>query len=258
MTPPNIFHIVINPPGSIAPELVNHVSEVLGKDPFGVRMLLSGKLPKIAANFDSEEKAKSIAVSLSTCGVTAFTVNDQDLQQSNRPVTKIVANSLKISNGQLIFISRSGAETVVEQGELFLILHGRMRIPTSFKETRTSVKFNLPATIITGGIPVWRKSEETVETTSSQIESFVKLYGHHSLEPLIEIFESSFDFSFLGNKIFPSTIKNFGLTVKELKQVFAGSFFDNRLAEYTPVMQDVEIKTVCRLIYLSFRTRSDV
>jgi len=258
MIPRNIFHVAINPPGSIGAELVNQVSFILGKDPFDVRMLLSGKLPKIAAHFDSEEKAKSIASSLSACGISAFTVNDRELRPDDQPVAKLVAHSLKIGDGEIIFISRSGAETIVRRGELFLIIRGKVSIPEVFKETRTSMKFNLPATIMTGGLPVWRKSKETVENTSFYNESFMRLYGHNSTGPLVEILESNFDFGFLADQISPSASKNFDLMVKELKRVFAAAFFDSRLAECTPVIQLSEIETACKLIYLSYRASSRI
>jgi hypothetical protein len=253
MTLYNIFHVAINSPGTGTTELIKQVSAILGKDPFDVRMLLSGKLPKIAAHFDSEEKAKSIASSLSACGIKAFTVNDRELHRSDQPETKFVAHSLKIGNGEIIFISRSGAETIVRQGELFLVIQGKVSIPEVFKETRTSMKFSLPATIMTGGLPVWRKSKETVENTSFYYESFMRLYLHNSPGPLVEILESNFDFSFLPDQISPSASMNFDLMVKELKRVFAAAFFDNRLAECTPIIQLSEIETACKLIYLSYR-----
>ncbi len=258
MTPPNIFHIVINLPGSIAPELVNHVSEVLGKDPFGVRMLLSGNLPKIAAHFDSAEKAEAAAASLTACGITAFTVEDRELHQDDQPVVKMVAHSLKIGHGEIIFVSRSGTETIVRREELFLIIRGRVSIPEVFKKSRISMKFSLPATIMTGGLPVWRKSKETIENTSFYNESFMRLYGPNSPGPLVEILESNFDFSFLADRISPSASKNFDMMVKELKRVFAATFFDSRLTEYTPVIQLNEIETACKLICLSYRALSRI
>ncbi len=250
----NIFHVVIDPLQSIDTQMVNRISTILGKNPFDVRMLLSVKLPKIAAHFDSREKAEATAASLSAYGITAFTVGDRELRQDDQTAAKLVAYSLKIGNGEIIFISRSGAEIIVRQGEIFLIILGKVSIPEVFKETRTSMKFSLPATIMTGGLPVWRKSKESVENTSFYNESFMRLYGHNSSAPLVEILESSFDFSFLENQISPFALKNFNLMVKELKRIFATAFFDGRLAECTPVIHLSEIETACRLVYLSYRS----
>ena len=258
MIPLNIFHVVIDPPVSIATELVNRISTILGKNPFDVRMLLSAKLPKIAAHFDSAEKAEAVATSLSAIGITAFTIEDRELHKDHLTAAKLVAHSLKIGNGEIIFISRSGIEKIVLQRELFLIIRGRVSIPEVFKETRTSMKFNLPATIMTGGLPVWRKSQETIENTSFYNESFIRLYGHNSPAPLVEILESNFDFSFLADQISPSASKNFDLMVKELRRSFETSFFDIRLAENMPVIQLSEIETACKLIYLSYCASSRI
>ena len=49
------------------------------------------------------------------------------------------------------------------------------------------MELNLPATLLTGGMPIRRKVEEKTREKSIQNEFFVRLYHRQSLEPDVEI-----------------------------------------------------------------------
>jgi hypothetical protein len=250
----NISHLAINPIDSIEPGLVKKASDILKKDAYEMRLLLSGKIPKIIAHFGSEIECRQTVAALLAVGIRAFVVDDVELW--SHPIKQFSAHNLVTSDRQVTFISRSGAQEIVRFADVYMIIYGKVQRTILLEETKSSIKFNLPATLLTGGIPVWRKSRENVEKKSTQSEYFVKLYKQESSEPVVEISELNFDFSFLGNRVSPSSSKNIQELIIELKRLFAGALFDNRLAEYAPAIEESEIKSTCKLIYLSYRAQA--
>jgi hypothetical protein len=250
----NIFHMAINPLESIEADLVKKASDILKKNAYEVRLLLSGKTPKIIAHFDSEIDCQQNIKALSMLGISAFAVSDSEIRTNSQ--LKFSAHSLINREGQVIFISRGIAQQAVSSGDIYLIIFGKVQRSVMFEETRSSMKINIPATLLTGGIPVWRKSTENVEKKSFRNEYFTRLYRQTSDEPVIEISELSFDFSCLGNRISPSSSKNIQELVVELQRLFVGALFDSKLAECSPSIEEDEIESKCKLIFLSYRAHS--
>jgi hypothetical protein len=251
----NIYHLAINPVESIEPGLVKKVSEILKKDAYEARLLLLGKIPRIIAHFDSEEKCQQAIEALSALGIFGFAVDDSDLHSNDAIVRKFSAYSLILEDGQVTFVSKNGVHEIVNQSDVYLIIFGKLQRTIILKETRENVKINLTATLLTGGIPVLRKSRENIEQKTFQTEYFIRLYPRIFSRPVIEISESNFNFSFLGIRISPSSAKNIQALIVELKSLFPGDLFDNRLAEYAPVIEQGEVELACKLIYLYHRAK---
>lgn len=250
----SISHLAINPLDSIEPGLVKKASDMLKKDAYEMRLLLSGKIPKIIAHFDNEKECLKMVEAFSAVGIHAFVVDDIELH--SHAMKQFSAHSLVTGDREVTFISRSGVQEIVRFADVYLIIYGKVQRTIVLEETKSSIKFNLPATLLTGGIPVWHKTRENVEKKSTQSEYFVKLYRQESSEPIVEISEMNFDFGCLGSRISPSSSKNIRELIVELQRLFVGALFDNRLAEYAPAIEENEIKSTCKLIYLSYRARA--
>jgi len=256
MTDQKIVHVAINPPESIDTNVVKAVATILNREIYEVRLLLSGRIPKLVAHFHNSEAASIIAASLSSLGLLSFTVEDAELHVPVTSGIEFIAHSLQLENGQVKFLARNGTEKIITANKLFLILYGKMSMPITTMDKNVKMKINVPATLIAGGIPILRKSEENVEKLSYQTEYFVRLYGPVLSEPLIEVFESGFDYSFLEMKISPSSSENLKQLVLELKMKFPNAIIDSRLIEGAPILQGSETENACKLIFLYHRAKS--
>jgi hypothetical protein len=118
-------------------------------------------------------------------------------------------------------------------------------------QTNTKLKLNLPATLATGGIPVFRRVKEDNEQTTVQMERFIRMYGQNSLEPIVEISQFGFDYSFLGEKITVSSFMNINTAADELRNMFLKAIFDDSLNENNTELNGDQLEISCRLIYLS-------
>ncbi|UCH51051.1 MAG: hypothetical protein JSV54_08625 [Chloroflexota bacterium] len=91
-----------------------------------------------------------------------------------------------------------------------------------------------------------------------QIEGFIRLYGRMSSEPVVEILQQDFDYSFLGAEMASSAITNFNTTSAKIRDVFPQAIFDDRLV--APFGSDIQsavpqenVDANCRLIYWYYR-----
>jgi len=151
----------------------------------------------------------------------------------------------------------------MEAKNVFLVLKGRMQTYVVTDETRTKMKFSLPATVLTSGIPILRKAKENISNLSFQAECLARLYERESWEPIVEILQNQMDYSFLGTKAASSTLLNFDIVVTKLREVFPQAFFNDKLmksygVDASPAGVQDELEINCKLIYLYHQTMCDL
>jgi hypothetical protein len=258
MSAQRIFHIAVEPPEILETALVKQVAVILKSDVYEVRLLLTGKVPRLVAHMNNVGIAESTVKNLASLGLTAFVVDDSELRKPIVLSSEFRAYSIQLGEKQVKFFAKRGAEKIISSGDLFMILYGKVNIPETTMDAITKVKLNVPATLITGGIPILRRTEENVEHVSFQSEHFLYLYGQKSLEPEIEVFESSFDYTFMGSKMTPSSSENLRALFSELKKTFPNVIVDTRLAEIAPIVQGFELENACKLIVLCYRAKSGI
>jgi len=205
-----VVHVAIAPPATLEEELIKKVAVIVAKNPYETRLRLTGKIPKIIANYDNMQMAESAARSLRELGLVAIVCTDSELRKSSQIYR---AHSMKLEEQAALFRDKIGQERRIELINVFLIISGRIETYTETEGTRTVRKLNIAATILTGGIPIRRKVKEKTTTTSYQSDSFVRLYGRLSPEPLVELPQHGFDYSFLGTEMASSSTANLNTTV---------------------------------------------
>jgi hypothetical protein len=254
-----IVHVLVAPPDNLEANLVKEAAKILNKDPYATRLILCGKIPKLIGRYESIEEAELITKRLKTLGLVAVVVKDNDLTES--PLTRFYAHALKLGNRETAFFDKAGQQIILESKDVFLILKGKLQLSNTNEVTTTSLKFNLTATLMTGGIPIWRKVKETTKGTSNEASYFVRIYDATSPEPRVEFFENYFDFSSLGPKIAPSSLVNFNSIITELRTVFPQALFDDRLTQPSGTSmstdkpeRDTELN--CKFIYLYYQAKS--
>jgi hypothetical protein len=253
-----VMHVAIAPPAMLEEELIKKVAAIIAKDPYETRLRLTGKIPKIIANYDTMQTAESAARSLRELGLVVIVCADSELRKYS---PRYKAHTLKFEEQAVLFWDRSGRERRVEASEVFLIISGRMQTYTETEITTTTKKLNVAATVLTGGIPIMKKVKEKTRDKSYQTESFVRLYDGMSSEPIVVILQHDFDYSFLESEMVSSSVTNFNSTVKKIRGAFPQVIFDDRLVEPfganipAAISQD-NIEMNCKLIYFYHRITS--
>jgi len=256
MATDEVFDVAVMAQGRLSADAVREVAAILGKDPYGTRLLLAGKIPKIVAQCQSAASAETLARSLRGLGLLTVVCPDSEL---HRPPSAIfIAHAFKPGEAEIVFRDRSGAAKTLKSQDVSLIIEGVLSPVVEKEPPREERKLNLPATLLLGGIPVWRRAKESPRNPPAQGEPFVRLYERDSAEPLLEIRRHDFDYSSLGEKMGLSSTANFNTLVGELRRIFPQAVFDRNMMEpsqanvsFAAPLDSVEIN--CRLIYLFHR-----
>jgi hypothetical protein len=254
----NIAHIIIAPAETIETNLVKEAAGILQIDPYEMRLLLSGKIPKLFGHYQSTPEAELTAGRLKALGITAFICSDDELRPS--PAGHFTAHEMKIGDSEIVFTNKTGQATKIAAKDAFLILKGKFILYSAKDTTTTKMKFSLSGTLMTGGFPVWRKVKETTKVTSTDTGYFVRLYDRIWVEPRVEILENNFDFSSRGTKITPSSFTNFNASITEIRNVFPGALYDERLTQPVGMSSSdggQEVEMNCKLLYLYHRALSN-
>lgn len=257
----DIVHVAIAPPDMPEESLVKRVAAIINKDLYGTHLLLAGKIPKIVAHYKTIQEAESIAQSLRALGLVAIVCNDAELRKTSS--VSFVAHTLKLGEGEIIFWDKVDQVKKIKAEGVFLILKGTRQIHTEKEVTKARLKLSLPATLLAGGIPIWRRSKEETRGLSSQTEFYLRLYDRTLPEPTVEIRQYDFDYSFLGAKMATSSLTNLNTVITELRSVFPQAVFDSRLTEpvgvHAPFAKSGdEVNINCKLIYLYHQAVSSI
>ena len=228
MVSDEIVHIVIAPPDLLETNLVNKVAAIINKDIYSTRLLLTGKIPRVIAHYQTFQAADSAAQSLRALGLVSIVCTDSELRKLS--LTGLRAHSLILGLGEVTFCTKGGEARTVKAKNVFLILKGITQTRTEKEVTTTKMKLSLTSTLL-AGIPIQRKVKEKTIETSVESEYFIRLYNRKSSEPEVEIFQNTFDYSFLGKKMAPSSLINLSTIATELRITFLQAVFDDKLTE---------------------------
>jgi hypothetical protein len=262
-------YVTLAPAGAPTQAVIEAVAKILKKDVYAARVLLNGKIPKVAGYYPDTQTAESVAQGLRSLGYPVIICHDSQLRQHSREGFR--AHTMQLGERDVTFRDKGGQTRMIEEGGLFLILRLTARTYTEKQidakatapNTGKSIMpgdINLPATLMTG-IPIMKKTKEKAKVESIQYGEFVRLYDRTSLEPIVEILQSSFDYSSLGDKKALSSSQNLNIIITELKTRFPQVILDSRLTERfradvpfaTP---DDEVEINSRLICLHHHAES--
>lgn len=246
-----IVHIAVTPPAEFDEDMVKSVAEVLGKNVYDTRVLLSGEIPRVIAHYENMHAAEPVVRSLKEMGIKAIAFNDSKLRQTPQ---FFQAYTLSIGTQEVLFKDRSGHEKKIRDSEAFLIIIGMIQISTETETMTTRKKLNIATTLLTGGIPIYKKVKEKTTTRSTESDQFLKLYSRGPDDPVVLITRHDMNYSFLGEKTDVSTRANFILTVSAMREAFPNALYNDMLTKPFKItsssdrsLNDIEIQ--CRLIY---------
>jgi hypothetical protein len=217
-------HVVAVPPNWDDPERTKAVALLIKKDVPGTRLLLHGKVPRILASYSSTESAGAIASDLRGLGLQVRVCKDSSL----RSPPGFISHSVKLTEGDILFADRGGAFLRLRSADVSVLVTGGVDIREDREVVKTSTKLNLPATLLTGGIPVRRTvSRKTVESVTNTVR-FAFIYGVES-KPIVELRQDGFDYSCLGSEMSLSSSLNFGRVIARLRRSLPAVAFDEAL-----------------------------
>jgi hypothetical protein len=253
-----LVHVAVAAPNIPEPDIIEKASTIVNKDPYQTRLSLSGGIPKLIAHYHSVQEAESTAQNLRDLGLIAFICKDSELRKPSKIFT---AHTMKFLEGEAVFRDKGGQTKRIATSDVFLILKGGMQPPSEEETTETKRKINWGATILTGGIPIWRSVREKISGVAVREEPLVRLYNRESVEPMVQMLQHGMAYSFLGAQIAPSSLANFNTVVAKLRELFPQAGFDDSLIKppnsnmsFTRTLDDLELN--CKLLYLYYKAKS--
>jgi hypothetical protein len=219
-------YVAVSPPKTLDADLLNRVASLIGKEISDTRLLLAGVIPRIVASYPDLRAAEAAAQSLRGEGILAFVCRDSELRNRG---AGFVAHSVKPGQRGASFRDRTGNEVAIAADGAFMILRGKMRSVIREETSRTKMKLNVTATVLTGGIPIMHRVTKKKVKESPLTEDLVLIFDRESSDPRVEIFQSHVDYGFLGPELAASASENFRILLAKLRAWFPGAIFDERL-----------------------------
>ena len=252
-----VIYIAINPPSDPDDLLVKNIAGIIGKSVYDARLAIAGEIPKIITHFDNIQLTEEAAGRLRELGLETMILRESDLRQPEPPFS---ASTLEFKNNGVIFRNDKGDEENIGTGDVSLIIKARRQTSAAIETAQSKKKINLAGTLLTGGIPIYRKVEEKTTSQIVHDEYFIRLYTRTAPESCIEIRQQNMNYSFFENKMAASSLANFDNLSRTLAELFPEAIFDERLTKSymsgihsNRIDDNIEVK--CRLIYLFSRLK---
>jgi len=242
------FHIVVMPPTSASLDLIQKVSAIIRQPEHQIKLQMAGKFLRIIGHCSTESKAVESVGLLVKLGVQAFRISENELRRQSDG--SFAAHTLEIRQVNLTFYNKAGKQKTIEESDVFLIIAGKCSHTETLTHIEHKMSLNLMSTILSGGLPIFKKEDVKQETTTNLSEQFIQLYGGQSDEPLLVIRQKDFDYSFLGQQKAAISTANISLTITKLREHYCHSLFDDRLM--FPFSYD-DIATQLRLLWHYYR-----
>ena len=228
MNESDVFHVAVMPPDQVNPELISRVGEIVSQPEYQIRLLLAGRRPRIIGHFRDEAASAAAVQKLKDIGLKVFGVRESELRRTVIP--RLIARSVKIEGDSAIFTNRDGKTEMMKAAEVFLIITGRrIRMVGEAAVETSKMKVNLPATLLSGGIPIMKRVTSKNEEPRKVTEQFIRLYRLNSDDPAVEITQFDFDYSFLAGGMGPTATGNIAATAAAMRQWSDRAYFNDSL-----------------------------
>jgi len=242
-----VVPIAVMPPPQPDEDLLKRVAAVIRKSLSHTRLLLAGEIPRIIAHADSPPQAETIVADLGRLGLAAIACSQAEMERV--PPTS-PAQTLEFGRPAVLFRDNAGGEQRLAAGDVCLIISGRLESSVEVKTSRSRFKFSWGRTLLMGGIPTWKRVEETTTEKSSQSQGFARLYCRQADAPGVELWQHDLNYACLGAERAAASVVNFAALLRRLREAFPEAVFDDRLARSLPLTDWQELELSCRLIYL--------
>jgi hypothetical protein len=243
--------VAVQPPAAPDTDLIQKAAVIIKKSPQITGLLIAGKTPKIAARFSTLQEAEAAVQNLKSLGLPAIVCLEADLR---KPTHCFQANTLEFAQAFISFRNKDNQTFNFEPADAYLIIKGTIDIYEDTEVTKTKMKLNLPATLLTGGIPIRRKITEKTRQTLTKNEAFLRVYSQKTANSSVEIRQHEFNYTCLGDEMALSSSVNINKLLIKIRQSLPKAKFDDRMTRFWGI--DVpsatpweKVDITCNLIY---------
>jgi hypothetical protein len=255
-----LVYVAVLPAKGPDDHLAQKVASIIGKDFYGTRLLLSGRVPKIVARYDTIQAAELTSQSLKGLGLNEIIYQDSELRKSSHWFR---AHSLQFGQSEITFSNKTGQSVTANSEEVLMVLCGKVETRESVEVIKTKMKLNLPVTLLTGGIPIRRKVIEKTVETSVQNERFIRVYNKEPPHSNIEIRQHDFNYSCLQQKSASISTATFDDLTLKIRAMFPAAVYDDRLTgnyglalPYITPWENIDILSGLICLFTSSATQS--
>ncbi len=217
--------VVINRWGENTEGLVQEIAGALGLTAYEVQQRLLGGCPTVLSSFADQQQALALANKLNLLGISNMVI---DVTEVRSRTGRIIIRHFKLNESSLYIETDDNRRAEIPYEKIDVLLPAARTITSSETKTTTEKKLSLGKTVMTGGIPMYKKVKHQQEVTSETSEKILYLYINKRREPIV-FSQNSLTYEGLGDAMKLSREMNFTYLISELHRLCPGAAYDDRL-----------------------------
>lgn len=205
-------------------KLIQALAGALGITAYEARQRMIGGGPAVVASFADPLLARALVKKLNQCGIDTLVVDATAVRSGTG---RFIVRRFALGAWSLRIETTDGQRAEIPCEEIDLILQLTSIVGTYETKTVTERKLNIGMTVLSGGIPITKKTNRREEVSTEEREKVMYLYAGR--RPPFVFSQNSMSYEGLGSAMKLSRELNFSHLMNELRRLCPGAVYDDRL-----------------------------
>jgi hypothetical protein len=222
----NAAHVVAVTELEGSPELAaSRLAVALGTTPYELRLALSAGLPAIVLMTQDAARARAVGQEIRTQGHRVVTCARADVVSS---ASMTALKDFRFDGQELL--ATGVATDGLPFSDILGLLRASHRTTIVTKSELKERKLRPGMAIATGGMVLTKTTTREVTSRTDEREQVLYLFRRSGAAPWI-LRERSGRYAGLGKEVGRTTLENFATTIRRLRELSPGAFYDERLVQ---------------------------
>jgi hypothetical protein len=208
-------------------EEITDLARLLDAHPYDLRLKLAGRLPVVLARLPDAEQARKLLATLRERTHGAVACDGDKILSSERMVTP---RTFEIGEASVTVDDPTREPEPLAYSDLLALVHARIETETRITTTSQSRKFSMGRAVMTGGVVLTKKVSKQSRSMENDFEQVLYVFRRSAADPVL-LRQNTLRYSGLGSAVGHSSMENFSLLIRTLRERAPQALYDNRLLQ---------------------------
>jgi hypothetical protein len=201
------------------------LSELLGMQPYDLRLRLAGVPPFVVAAFADAEEARRLMATLRERSHGSVACDVDFIPSSD---TMISPRSFELGDHDIAVADPERGPVRIPYAAILALLHAQLEFEGRRTTTTTSRKLSVGRAVMTGGLLISKKVSKEQCDVDNEYEQVLYVIRKNGRDPVV-LRQNRLTYSGLGERIGHSSVESFANLVAELRERAPEALYDARL-----------------------------
>ena len=210
-------------------DAIRPLASDLGTTPYELRLLFNAGLPAVVLTTVDESLARAAVAAITRHGHTPLFCARHDVVSSEHMTW---LRDFQFSKTGLV--PQAGSSDLLVYSDITVVLRATHRTTSETTQDLKERKLNPVMAVATGGLVMSKTTTRTVTSKTAHNEPVVYIFGRNTITPWL-LKERAARYVGLAEHLRPTSLENFAITIRLLREHAPAAAYDERLMSSRPI-----------------------